>query len=298
MRRLEVFDSEMHALVDSAAELEQVATGFAFVEGPVWDQGHHCLYFSDIPENTIYRYTDVGGAEIYRRPSNFSNGLTLDTMGRLIACEHRTRRVTRKHADEVAVLAERYRGDRLNSPNDVIVARDGSILFTDPPYGLREGIGGPAEQELDFCGVYRLAPGSDELILLVDDFETPNGLALNGDESRLYVDDTVRGHIRVFDVTEDWRLSGGEVFAELSGDEPGVPDGMKLDMEDNVYCTGPGGVWVYSPEGDLLGRIDMPEITANLNWGGEDGRSLYLTATTSLYRIRCLTGGRLPGGRR
>jgi gluconolactonase len=268
------------------------------VEGPVWDEGGHCLYFSDIPENTIYRYTDAGGAEVYRRPSYFSNGLTLDAMGRLIACEHQARRVTRGHGDEVEVLAQRYRGDRLNSPNDVIVASDGSILFTDPPYGLREGLGGPAERELDFCGVYRLAPGSDELTLLVDDFETPNGLALTMDERRLYVDDTVRGHIRVFDVNEDWRLSGGEIFAELTGNEPGAPDGMKLDVEDNIYCTGPGGVWIYTPDGVLLGRIRMPEVTANLNWGGEDGRSLYLTATTSLYRIRCLVGGCLPGGRR
>jgi gluconolactonase len=285
----------MHDLIAPDAELEQLATGFLFVEGPVWDPWHGCLYFSDIPDDTLYRYTDADGTDVYRRPSHYSNGLTLDDQGRLIACEHGARRVTRGHGDEVEVLAERYQGKRLNSPNDVVVARDGSILFTDPPYGLREGQGGPAERELDFCGVYRLAPGSDEPILLVDDFETPNGLALNGDESRLFIDDTVRGHIRVFDVEENWQLSGGGVFAELSDDAPGVPDGMKLDVEDNVYCTGPGGVWVYSPAGDLLGRINMPEITANLNWGDEEGRSLYLTATTSLYRIRCRTRGRLPG---
>jgi gluconolactonase len=183
-------------------------------------------------------------------------------------------------------------GKRLNSPNDVIVARDGGVLFTDPHYGLLEGLGGPAEQELAFKGVYRLAPNSSELSLLASDFDAPNGLALSIDEKRLYVDDSIRSHIRVFDVNEDWTLSGGAVFAELSRDGLGDPDGMKLDYHGNIFCAGPGGIWIFSPSGVKLGRLLMPEVTANLNWGDDDACSLYITASSSVYRLRCMSGGR------
>ena len=297
MMCIEQHEPELKALIDPAAELECLSQGFQFTEGPVWDPAKRCLYFSDIPADTIYRYTKANGVEVYRTPSHFSNGLTIDHQGRLLTCEHRTRRVTREGIDgSVEVLAERYGGKRLNSPNDIIVTREGTLIFTDPHYGLMPGIGGPAEQELPFRGVYRLNPGATEPTLLADDFAAPNGLALTGDERKLYVDDTIRSHIRVFEVGDGWTLSGGRVFWEFPNEEvsglPGVPEGMKLDIHDNVFCTGPGGVWILSPSAVALGHIRMPEVTANLNWGEDDARTLYLTASTSLYQLRCITSGR------
>ncbi|MEE8567041.1 MAG: SMP-30/gluconolactonase/LRE family protein, partial [Anaerolineales bacterium] len=214
-----------------------------------------------------------------------------DNDGRLIACEHRTRRISRSAGDAISVVVDRYQGKRLNSPNDVIVAKDGSILFTDPLYGLRDGLGGPGEQEISFQGVYRVAPGANEPTLLVDDFEAPNGLALSHDETILYIADTIRRHIRTFKVGDDWTLSGGDILVELKGEEEGKPDGMKLDVKGNIFSTGPGGIWICNPDGDILGRIKIPEKTSNLAWGGTDYSSLYVTASTGLYKIRCLTSG-------
>ena len=288
---IEKFDAALDELISAEAELEQLATGFQFTEGPVWDKGKQCLYFSDIPANTMYRYSQQSGAQVYREPSNFSNGLTLDRDNFLLACEHHTRRVTRSTEDGIEVVADSYQGKRFNSPNDVIVARDGSILFTDPAYGLQDGLGGPAQAELSFKGVYRLQYGSTEPVLLVDDFDAPNGLALSLDEKRLYIGDSVQNHIRVFELKDDWTLSGGEVFANTHAAEAGDTDGMKLDQHGNLFCTGAGGIWIFSPEGKKLGRIVMPEVTANLNWGDEDSKTLYITASTSLYRLRCLTRG-------
>ena len=289
---IEVLDAGMKALVDPAAQIEKLAGGFRFTEGPVWDRARRCLYFSDIPADSIYRYSDAAGAEVYRKPSRNSNGLTLDSQGRLLACEHQARRVTREGAQGVEIVAERYQGKRLNSPNDIVVARDGSLIFTDPNYGLMDGLGGPNNKELPFQGVYRLPPGAAEPVLLASDFQAPNGLALTRDERRLYVDDTVGSHLRAFDIGDDWSVSGGRVVFEFPTDEePGVPDGLKLDLNDNVYCTGPGGVWVIAPSGAALGRIHMPEVTANLNWGEDDAGALYLTASTGLYRLRCLARG-------
>jgi gluconolactonase len=291
---LEVYESEAKTLIDPTASLERIATGFQFTEGPVWHKGDQCLFFSDIPANTRYRYSAAGGVTVQRKPSYFSNGLTLDGQGRLLACEHQNRRVAREGAAGLETVVDRYQGKRLNSPNDLVVAADGSILFTDPHYGLLEGLGGPGEQELTFSGVYRIAPGAQEPTLLVDDFAAPNGLALTADERRLYVDDTTRGHIRAFDIGDGWMVSGGEVWVDLQSEEPGVPDGMKLDNTGNLYCTGSGGVWICSPAGVVLGRIRTPEVAANLNWGDADGRTLYITASTSVYRLRCLSQGRLP----
>jgi gluconolactonase len=271
--------------------LDRVATGFTFTEGPVW-RGEDLL-FSDIPNSRTVRYRPLPeGPEIstFRHPTGNANGQTLDRQGRLIVCEHSTRRVTRVHGSgQVETLAERFEGKRLNSPNDVVVRSDGSIYFTDPPYGLPNQSEG---KELPFSGVYRLDPAGT-LVLLADDFERPNGLAFSPDERTLYVDDSTRGHIRAFDVAVDGSLANGRVFAELK-DQPGergVPDGMKVDQEGNVYCTGPGGVWVFDPGTRLLGRVVMPEVTANLAWGDPDWRTLYLTATTSLYRLRVLVPG-------
>lgn len=290
---VEVFETELKDLVDPASELEHLANGFGWTEGPVWDFANGVLYFSDISGNAMYRYRN-GEVEVYREPSQFANGLTFDHEGRLVSCEHQTRRITREVEGELEVMVESYQGKRLNAPNDVIVAEDGSAIFTDPHYGLMEGYGGPAQQELDIRGVYRLPPGAREPELLVDDFEGPNGLVLAPDEQVLYVDDSERAHIRSFQVSQDWKLSGGEVLVELGDDGEGVPDGLKLDTEGNIYCTGSGGIWVCSARGEVLGRIRTPEIAANLAWGDEDARTMYITAATGLYRIRSRSTGHVP----
>lgn len=290
---VEVFEADLERLVEPAAELEHLGDGFQWTEGPVWDFRQGALYFSDISGNAIYRYRD-GEVEVYREPSNFANGLTFDGQGRLLSCEHRSRRLTRQSDGDLEVLVDAYQGKRLNAPNDVIAVGDGSVIFTDPHYGLMEGYGGPAEQELDFRGVYRLAAGAREPVLLIDNFEGPNGLVLTADQQTLYVTDSEASHIRSFRVSEDWRLSGGEVLVELGGDGEGVPDGLKLDVGGNLYCTGPGGIWVCSPHGAVLGRIQTPQVAANLAWGDDDAGSIYITASTGLYRIRSRTTGHVP----
>lgn len=292
--KLEVYDKSVLTLIDPDQELEQLVTGFQFTEGPVWDSSHNRLIFSDIPANTMYSYSKTTGLELYRKPSHFSNGLCMDAQGQLLACEHQARRVSRQTPDgNIEVLASHYRGKRLNSPNDLVVASDGSIIFTDPHYGLNDGFGGPAEQEQAHRGVYRIMPGASEPTLLVDDFDAPNGLAFNPDESILYVDDTINRHIRAFRVHDDGSLSGGEVFAELKDeDQKGVPDGMKIDALGHIFCTGAGGIWIFNPDASLLARIFTPEVAANLNWGEEDRQTLFITANTSIYQLRCLTSGK------
>ncbi len=290
---IEIFDKAADRLLDRNAEVVCLAHDFQFTEGPVWDRAHHWLYFSDIPANTMYVYVPGEGVRVHRRPSNFSNGLTIDREGRLLACEHRTRRVTRTDPQgNVEVLATHYRGKRLNSPNDLIVASDGTVIFTDPHYGLEEGLGGPGQQEQPHRGVYRLVPGQ-EPVLLADTFDAPNGLALSPDERILYVDDSIHQHIRAFRVREGWTLSGGEVLVELKAQDgqTGNPDGMKLDADGHIFSTGPDGIWVVHPDGAVLAHIPMPEVTANLNWGDDDARTLYLTASTGLYKLRTLTHG-------
>jgi gluconolactonase len=213
--------------------------------------------------------------------------LTRDKEGRLIACEHGNRRVTRTEADgSVTVLAERFRGKRLNSPNDVIVKSDGAIYFTDPSYGIN-----PKEQEQPVQGVYRLSPDTKEITLVADDLARPNGLAFSPDEKKLYIDDSERRHIRVFAVREDGSLTGGTLFHDMNVATPGAPDGMKVDVAGHVYCTGAGGVWVFDPAGNHLGTIVTPEKPSNCAWGDEDWRTLYITAETSLYKIRVNTAG-------
>jgi sugar lactone lactonase YvrE len=286
---IEEHSSIIRQIVPEETTLEQVATGFGFTEGPVW-RGNHLL-FSDIPRNRIVRWRMRGeGPEVttFRCPSGNSNGLTLDKSGRLIACEHSMRCITRTELDgSVTVLADRYKGQRLNSPNDVVVRSDGSIYFTDPPYGLKELT---VWKELPFNGVYRLAPDG-ELVLLVDDFERPNGLAFSPDENTLYINDSARSHIRAFDVSPDGNLSNGRVLIDMQSSEAGVPDGMKVDQKGNIYCTGPGGLWVIDAEGQCLGRILLPELPANMAWSDGDWRTLYITARTSVYRMRLAIPG-------
>jgi gluconolactonase len=273
-------------LVDRNAKVEKVAGGFRFVEGPVWSPEGYLL-FSDIPANQIIKYVPGSAPAVFREPSGNSNGLTYDRSGRLLICEHTRRRVTRLETDgQLTVLAESYEGKRLNSPNDIVARSDGTIFFTDPPYGIPQG----EKQELPFQGVYKMSPDG-KLSLLADDFERPNGVALSPDERTLYVDDTARGHVRAFHVARDGSVSNGRVLAELKSDRKGGPDGMKVDRKGNLYVTGPGGVWVFDKTGKHLGTIVMSELPANCGWGDKDFRTLYLTARTGLYKIRL----RVPG---
>jgi gluconolactonase len=283
---IEYQDVAMNRIAPDDPAVEQVATGFGFLEGPVWDRRRGVLIFSDIPGRALHQYTPGEGVSVYRADSPFPDGNTFDQQGRLLTCEHAGRAVVRQEADgALTTLASHYDGKRLNSPNDIVVRGNGAIFFTDPPYGLRAPHGVPAEQEQPHFGVYRLDPDG-AFDLLVADFERPNGLAFSPDETLLYIDDTERGHIRVFTVSDDGRLGNDRVFAVLQGEGRGRPDGMKVDREGNVYCTGPGGVWVFNPLAGLLGRIRVPEQCANLAWGDDDWRTLYLTASTSLYRVR------------
>ena len=287
----EVRDARFYDVVGEDAPMEQLGTGFAFTEGPVWHPVEGHLVFSDMPGDHMRRWTAEGGVTTFRRPSNKANGNAYDPQGRLVTCEHATSRVTRTEpSGDITVLATHWAGRELNSPNDIIVKRDGAIYFTDPNYGRREYFGVPREQELDFQGVYRIAPDGT-LSLLADDFAQPNGLCFDGPEARLFVNDTERAHIRMFDVEEGGGVAGGEVWAETTGDADGVPDGMKADSADNIYSTGPGGIHVFAPDAACLGVILVPEGVANFTFGDNDLQSLFITASTSLYRTRV----RIPG---
>ena len=288
---LDVRSPKLLDLIDADAELTQLGTGCEFTEGPVWQAEGKFLLFSDIPANQMKKWTAEEGITNFRVPSGKSNGLTYDKQGRLVTCEHANRRVSRTEADgTVVTIASHYEGKRLNSPNDVIVKSDGSIYFSDPPYGLTADYGVEGEQDLDFQGVYRLSPDGQTVTLLVDDFDRPNGLCFSPDESILYINDTERMHIRVFDVQPDGTIANGRIFAEEEG-EDGVPDGMKIDVHGNIYLTGPGGIWIFDPAGEHLGVIQIPEQGANLGWGGDDWSTLFITASTSLYSIQCKVAG-------
>ncbi|MBD2449396.1 galactose-1-epimerase [Nostoc sp. FACHB-152] len=281
---------DLQTIVDKNAKVEKIAAGFQFIEGPLWHP-EDFLLFSDIPANTIYKWQPNKKLEVFRHPSGNANGNTFDKQGRLITAEHSNRRLSRTEKNgKLVSLVSHYQGKRLNSPNDLVVKSDGSIYFTDPPYGIKK-----EQEELGFYGVYRLKTDG-KLTLLVRDFVRPNGIAFSPDETKLYVNDSERGHIRVFDVDSNGLLKNGRIFAQQKypGKE-GVPDGMKVDLGGNVYSTGPGGVWVYSPAGTLLGIIQVPEAPANLAWGDSDYRSLYITANNSLYRIRLRNPGVKPG---
>ncbi len=285
----------MDSIVSADQAIEQLGSGYGGghgpAEGPLWWKEGGYLLFSDIHNDRRMKWAPSEGVSVFQEPTNRANGLTRDLQGRLIACEHDSRRVTRQEPDgSITVVANNYQGRRLNRPNDVVVKSDGCIYFTDPWTSPL-----PAEQwDLSFSGVYRVTPDLGTLTLLVGDFVVPNGLAFSTDESVLYVNDSRRGHIRAFDVQPNGTLAlaSDRVFATLTGDRPGVPDGMKLDMEGNVYCGGSGGVWVLDPSGKHLGTIvHGEEASTNLAFGGDDWKTMYITTRNTLVSVELKKAG-------
>ena len=288
----------LRELVDVDAEVERIGMGFTFTEGPIWNADGEFLLFSDMPGDIRRRWSAADGVREVMRPSNKGNGMVYDAGGNLLVCEHTTSSLVRERPDGAReALATHFRGQELNSPNDVITRSDGTIYFSDPWYGRMPVFGVERERELGFQGVYKIAPGAGDLELVVpeDQFEMPNGLCFSPDESLLYINDTPRAHIKVWDADADGSISKGRMFFEGVGSgviEEGIPDGMKCDERGNIWVTGPGGVWVISAEGEHLGTIVVPENTGNMSWGGEDWHTLFIPSSTSLYSIRTIVGPR------
>jgi gluconolactonase len=283
----------MFELIDCAAPVEQLCTGFQFTEGPIWNPKEQCLYFSDMPSDVRRRWSAAAQVEQVRNPSNKCNGMTYDGAGNLYVCEHSTSLLAMETpAGERKVLASHFGGKELNSPNDVVVRSDNTVYFSDPTYGRMPGFGLERPQDLDFQGLYRISPDG-ELHLEARDFGQPNGLCFSPDETLLYVNDTTGAHIRVFDVAPDGSLSGSRIFAGKIGNgvTGGMVDGMKCDERGNIYVTGPDGIWVIDPAGTHLGVIQMPEHAGNLNWGGANWDELFCACSTSIYRVKMKVRG-------
>ncbi len=291
---VEIQDHRLTHIVDVTSELERIATGFEFIEGPIWHPTEHHLIFSDIAGNCMYRWRRAHGLSVFRKPSQMANGNTFDRQGRILTCEHATSQVTQTELDGTRrLLASHYAGLELNSPNDIVVKSDDSVYFTDPNFGRRASkTGVPRPQRQPCQGVYRFDRVTETLTRVADDFGNPNGLCFSLDERQLFVNDSPRAHIRVLDVQADGGLTHGRIWAELQGDGPGVADGMKIDAQGNLYCCGPGGIYIFDPNACYLGRLRMPEQTANFTWGGDDWTDLYITATTTLYRLRVKAPGK------
>ncbi|MDA3938009.1 MAG: SMP-30/gluconolactonase/LRE family protein [Spirochaetia bacterium] len=284
--RLEKFSDDLLKVTGTSPGIEILATDFRFVEGPVWIRDKKKLIFSDIPGNALYSWSEKDGITMIRPNSYLANGNTLDTEGRLVTCEHGTSRISRTDlvTGTYSVLAESYNGKALNSPNDVIVKSDGSIYFTDPLPGRSSRVGIPRSQELSFQGVFKYDDKTSNLLLLDDSFTLPNGLCFSPDESVLFVNDSTFGTITAFDVDSTGIVINKRIWAKAEGGGEGVVDGMKCNKEGYLFCTGPGGIYIFDPTGLCLGRMILPEIAANLTWG-DDERTLYVTARTSVYRI-------------
>ncbi|HZK88959.1 MAG TPA: SMP-30/gluconolactonase/LRE family protein [Stellaceae bacterium] len=293
--RIERLDPALDRIIAASEMIHHLADGFGGdqgpAEGPLWWKEGGYLLFSDIHNNKRMKFEAGKGVSLFAEPTNRANGLTRDSQGRLIACEHDTRRVTRLELDgSLTVLANSFQGRQLNRPNDVVVKSDGCIYFTDPWTNPNP----PQQWDLTFSGVYRLTPDLGTLTLLVDDFTLPNGLAFSPDESVLYINDTRRGHIRAFDLMPNGTLAKAtdRVFADLRGSEPGVPDGMKVDVEGNVYCGGAGGIQIIDKTGKKLGRIvHGAPATTNIAFGGDDWKTLYFTSRNHLG----MTTVKVPG---
>jgi gluconolactonase len=290
----EVLD-ERFRRVDGDASLEVLHTGSRWTEGPAYFAAGRYLVFSDIPNDRMLRFDETTGAVgVFRSPAGYANGHTVDRQGRLVSCEHGNRRVTRTEPDgSITVLADRYDGKRLNSPNDVVERSDGSIWFTDPSYGIDTDYeGNKAESEIGACHVYRIDPASGAVRIVADDFLRPNGLAFSLDERQLYIVDTRRKHLRVFDVADDGTLHGGEEFAPCTA---GSFDGVRLDETGRVWVAAHDGLHCFDPDGTLIGKLRVPEVVSNLTFGGAKRNHLFITATSSVYTIRVnVRGARYP----
>lgn len=294
----EIIDPRFRKFTIPIVWLEKLHTGMRWAEGPVYFADLRCLVWSDLPNSRMLRWEEETGAvSVFRAPSNHSNGNTRDREGRLVTCEHETRRVTRtEHDGRITVIAERFEGKRLNSPNDVVVKSDGTIWFTDPTYGISaEYEGGKAESEIGSCNVYCVDPRTGAIRVVVDDFSRPNGLAFSPDESTLYIadsgfwpDPSKPHHIRAFRVSADNTLHDSRVLAEVS---PGIADGFRVDVEGNVWTSAGDGVQCFTPQGELLGKIHVPEKVANVCFGGPRRNRLFICGFTSLYAIYLNTRG-------
>ena len=297
-------DPALNALIAADATIEKVSGGFTFTEGPVWHRGPGHLMFSDLRNNAIHIWNNENGLSTFMQPvfegisetnSVGSNGLNIDSQGRLVLMEHGNRRVSRRERDgSMTVLADNYQGKRLNSPNDSAYKSDGWLYFTDPPYGLA-GLEDDPQRELDFNGIYRLSPDG-EIQLLESSQTRPNGIAFSPDEKTLYVSNSDASNKvwMAYDVLDTGTLGVGRVFYDANqSTEEGATDGLKVDVAGNIFATGPGGVWVFNAEGTHLGTIKPDELPANVAWG-DDGSTLYMTARTGLYRIKLATNGIIP----
>ena len=295
MSIFEIHDPRFRHLTVGSAGLDTIATGLRWAEGPVWIGDMNCLLFSDIPNQRIMRWVPGGSATVFREPSNFANGHNRDRQGRLISCEHGARRVTRTETDgSITVLADAFRGKKLNSPNDLVCQSDGSIWFTDPTYGIMSDYEGfRATPEQPTRNVYRIDP-TGALSVVCDDFTQPNGLAFSPDETVLYIADSAASHdpalprhIRAFDV-QNGTLKNSRVFAHI---DKGIPDGIRTDIFGNLWSSAADGIHCFGPEGTLLGKILIPEVVSNLCFGGPRRNRLFITATTSVYAVYLATTG-------
>jgi len=282
---IEVVEAAFKAALAPDAEVRQIAQGLKFTEGPAWMPDGKFLVFSDIPADTIYRWDESGGLKVWRQPSHNSNGNTVDREGRLVTCEHGSRTVTRTGKDgRVETIASTYQGKKLNSPNDVVVKSDGTIWFTDPPYGVKRELVEQSEKR-----VYRLDPGAKEPAAVAADFDMPNGLCFSPDEKLLYIADSGKPHhVRRFRVKADNTLEGGEVFTVIT---PGGPDGMRMDRDGRLWSTAGDGVHVFSPDGKLIGRIKTPKTAANCAFGGPDSKTLFITANSEVWAVKLAVAG-------
>lgn len=295
---VDVLDPRFYRQVNGNARLEKLATGFRWAEGPAYFPAGRYLVFSDIPNDRMIRFDETTGrTSVFRHPAGYSNGNTVDRAGRLVSCEHGNRRVTRtEHDGSVTVIADSFDGRRLNSPNDVVVKSDDTIWFTDPPYGIDSDYEGHrSESEIGSNDVYRVDPATGDIRRMTDDFVCPNGLAFSADEKTLYIADTGQSHvengprhIRAFSVADDGTLSGGAVFATCTN---GVFDGFRLDTEGRIWTSAADGVHVYDPDGTMIGRVRVPEVVANVCFGGPKLNRLYMCGTTSLYAVVVMGNG-------